>query len=66
MFCKNNYRDMTLKTIFQNVHIKLSNSDFSVDNESNVTKSLGYVLCILLEGRVSQNIENKLCYLENL
>ena len=47
--------DMTLKTIFQNFHIKFLNSDFSVDNESNVTKLIGQVFFIALEGRVSQN-----------
>ena len=57
MCYKNKYRDMTLKTIFRNVHIKFSNSDFSVDNESNVTTSLGYVLWILLEGCMSQNFD---------
>ena len=46
---------MTLKTKFQNFHIKFLNSDFSVDNESNVTKLIGYVPCILLEGNMSQN-----------
>ena len=54
---KNSYRDMTLKTKFQNFHIKLLNSDFSIDNESNVTKSIGHVPCILLEGSVSQNVD---------
>ena len=48
---------MTLKTIFKNFHIKFSNSDFSFDNESNVTKSIGQVLCIALEGSVSQNFD---------
>ena len=47
-------KDMALKTIFQNFHI---NSDFSVDNESNVTKLRGQVLCIALEGSVSQNFD---------
>ena len=37
----NHYRDMTLKTLFQNFHITFLNSDISVDNESNVTKSVG-------------------------
>ena len=50
-------RDMTLKTIFQNFHIKFLNSDFSVDNESNVTNLIGQVLCIALEGSVSQNFD---------
>ena len=63
MCYKNKYRDMTLKTIFRNVHIKFSNSDFSVDNESNVTTSLGYVLWILLEGCVSQNFDLDPSYL---
>ena len=48
---------MTLKTIFQNFHIKFLNSDFSVNNESNVTKLIGQVLCIALEGSVSQNFD---------
>ena len=48
---------MTLQTIFQNFHIKFFNSDFSVDNESNVTKLIGQVLCIALEGSVSQNFD---------
>ena len=48
---------MILKTIFQNLHIKLFNSDFSVDYESNVTKSIGYILCILLEGSMFQNLD---------
>ena len=52
-------KDMKLKTIiFQNFHIKFLNSDFSVDNESNVTKSIGQVLYIIaLEGAVSQNFD---------
>ena len=48
---------MTLKKIFQNFHIDFLNSDFSVDNESNVIKSIGHVLCILHEGSVSQNFD---------
>ena len=54
---KNSYRDMTLKTKFQNFHIEFLNSDFSVDNKLNVTKSIGYVPCILLEESVSQNFD---------
>ena len=54
---KNSYRDMSLKTKFQNFHIQFLNSDFSVDDESNVTKLKGYVPCILLEGRMSQNFD---------
>ena len=54
---------MTLKTIFQNIHITFLNSDFSVDNESNVTKSTGHVFCIALEGSVSQNVDLGLGYL---
>ena len=50
-------KDMTLKTIFQNFHIKFLNSDFSVDNESNVTKLIGQVLCSALEGSLSQNFD---------
>ena len=48
---------MTLKKIFQNFHIQCLNSDFSVDNEVNVTKLIGHVLCIALEGSVSQNFD---------
>ena len=53
---------MTLKTIFQNFHIQFLNSDFSVHNESNVTKSIGHVLCIPLEGSVSQTFDLGLGY----
>ena len=53
---------MTLKTIFQNFHINFLNSDFLVDNESNVTKSIGNVLCIALEGSLSQNFDLGLGY----
>ena len=63
-------RDVTLKTIFQNFHIIFLNSDFSVINESNVTKLIGHVLCITTEGSVSQNFDlglgYLLCYVENL
>ena len=59
---KNIYRNMTLKTKFQNFHIKLLNSAFSVDNDSNVTKSIGYVPCFLLKGSVSQNFDLGPCY----
>ena len=51
---------MTLKTIFQNFHIIFLNSDFSVNNESNVIKLKGYVLCDTLEGSVSQNFDIQL------
>ena len=54
---------MTLKTIFQNFHIIFLNSDFSVNNESYVTKLIGHVLCITPEGRVSQNFDLGLGYL---
>ena len=61
---------MTLKKIFQNFHINFLNSDFSVDNESNVIKSIRHVLYSLLGGSVSQNIDLGLgfflCYVENL
>ena len=61
---------MKLKKIFLNFHIKIFNSDFSVTNESNVTKSIGHVLDILLEGKVSQNVDIGLvlflCYVESL
>ena len=53
---------MTLKTIFENSHIFFLNSDFSVNNESNVTKSIGHVLCITPEGSVSQNFDLGLGY----
>ena len=53
---------MTLKIIFQNFHIKFLNSDFSVDNVLNVTKLMGHVLCIPLEGSVSQNFDLGLGY----
>ena len=45
---------MTLKIIL--------NSDFSVDNVLNVTKLIGHVLCIPLEGSVSQNFDLGLGY----
>ena len=53
---------MTLKTIFQNFHIIFLNSDFSVNNESNVIKLIGYVLCNTLEGSVSPNFDLGLGY----
>ena len=53
---------MTLKTIFQNFHINFLNSDFSVNNESNVTKLTEHVLCITPEGSVSQNFDLGLGY----
>ena len=59
MCCKNNHRDITLKKYFHN---KFVNSDFSLCNEPNVAKSLGHVLCILLEERVSQNFDLGLGY----
>ena len=62
MHYKNNHRDMTLKQIFQNFHNKFLNSDFSLYNEPNVTKSLGHVLCIPLERSVSQNFDLGLGY----
>ena len=62
MCYKNNHRDMTFKKIFQNVHNTFLNSDFSLYNESNVTKLIGRVLCILLEGSVSQNFDLGLGY----
>ena len=54
---KNNHIDMPLKTIFQNFHITFFNSDFSVDDVSNITKLIGNVLCIVLEGNMSQNVD---------
>ena len=59
---KNNHRYRTLKTIFQNFRTKFLNSDFSVKNDSNATKSIGYVLCIILDGSVSQNVDLGLGY----
>ena len=53
---------MTLKIIFQNFLINFLNSDFSVNNESNVTKLIGHVLCITPEGSVSQNFDLDLGY----
>ena len=38
----------------KNVHIEFLNSDFSVDNSLNATRSLGYVPCSTL---VSQNFD---------
>ena len=60
---KNDNRSTTLKPIFQNFHIKSLNSHFSVDNEKNVTKLTGHVLCIIFEGSVSQNFDVGLGYL---
>ena len=48
-------KDITLKTKFQNFHIKFLNSDFSVSNALNITKFLGDALCSPLEENVSQN-----------
>ena len=53
---------MTLETIFQNFHINFLNSGFSVNNESNVIKFIGHVLCITPEGSVSQNFDLGLGY----
>ena len=50
-------RVITLKTKFQNVHIKFLNSDFSVSNALNITKFLGDALCSPLKGSVSQNFD---------
>ena len=61
--CYNNFIiDMTLKIIFQNFLINFLNSDFLVNNESNVTKLIGHVLCITPEGSVSQNFDLGLGY----
>ena len=57
MCCKNRYGGMTLKTTFQNFHIKFSNSDSSVDIAIKLIKSLGDVLCNPLEGSMSQNFD---------
>ena len=59
---KNNHRDVTLNKIFQNFCNNFLNSDFSLYDESNITKSIGYVLCIILEGRVSRNFDLGLGY----
>ena len=56
MCCKNQYRGMTLNTTFQNCHFKFSNRHSSVDIASKVPKSLGYVLCRPLEGKMSENL----------
>ena len=53
---------MTLKTIFQNFHINFLNSNFSINNELNVTKLIEHVLCITLEGSMSQNFDLGLSY----
>ena len=53
---------MTLKMRFQIFHIQFLNSDFSIDNESNVAKLIGHALCIPLEGSVSQIFELGLSY----
>ena len=44
-------------TIFQNLHIAFLYGDFSVVNESNIINLIANVLCILLEGSVSQNCD---------
>ena len=51
-----------LKAAFQKFNINFLNSDFSVANSLNVTKSLGDVLCNVLEGIVSQNFDLGLSY----
>ena len=38
-------KDITLKTKFQNFHIKFLNSDFSVSNALDITKFLGDAPC---------------------
>ena len=50
-------RDITLKTKFQNFHIKFLNSDFSVSNALNINKFLGDALCSPLEGSLSQKFD---------
>ena len=57
MYYKKHDRDMKINKIFQNVHINILNSDFSVDNSLNATKSPGDVPCSTLEGSMSQNFE---------
>ena len=56
---------MSLKITFQNIHIKDLYSDCSINNELNVIKSTGNVLCILLERSVSQNCDLGLDFLLN-
>ena len=46
-----------LKTTFENYHINISNSDFSVDIASICFKFLGYVPHSPPEGSVSQNFD---------
>ena len=46
-----------LKTAFQKFDLIFLNSNFSVANSLNVTKSLGDVLCNVLEGSMSQNFD---------
>ena len=53
---------MTLKMRYQIFCITFLNSDFSIDNESNVTKLIGHTLCIPLEGSQSQNFDLGLGY----
>ena len=61
---------MTLETTFQNFHMKFLNDNFTVDEALDQTNFLGYVLCNLLEGKMSQNFDlgpgNVLYYVENL
>ena len=47
---------MILKTAFQKFDINFLNSDFSVANSLNVTKSLGDVLCSVFDESLSQTL----------
>ena len=53
---------MILKAAFQKIDINFLNSDFSVTNSLNVTKSLGDVLCNVLKGKMSRNVDLGLSY----
>ena len=66
MCYKNCYRKIILKAAFQKFDINFLNSDFSIANSSNVTKSLGDFLCNVLEGSVSQNFDLGLSYIFKL
>ena len=53
---KNFYKRHDIENNISKFSHNFLNSDFSFDNESNVTKWIGHVLCIPLEGSVSQNL----------
>ena len=63
MCYRNCYRKIILKAAFQKFNINFLNSDFSVANSLNVTKSLGDVLYNVLERSMSQNFDLGLSYL---